>query len=100
MIVMMAHPKSLLQVEIPGGCHAKTVVGVFEFRGNAGARGCSGDFDVMTPRASARGAATAGKRPLRIPLRGNDVIARVVPIGAPFVHIVANIEESIRIRRI
>src|ERR1700688_3001163 len=95
---MMAHPKSLLQQEIPTGSHAKAIVGVVEFRGNAGTRRRSRHLDVMAPRASSRGATAAGERPLRIPLGRNGIVGSVVQIGAPFVHVVAKIVEAIRVR--
>ena len=97
---MMAHRQSRLQEEIATGGDAKTVISIFEFRRNAGTRRRPRHLDVMPPRAASRGAAAAGGWPLRIPLGRNGIVVRVVPIGAPFVHVVAKIVEAIRIRRI
>ncbi len=78
--------------------HAKPVVSIFKFRRDAGTRRRPRHLDVMAPRASARCPPTAERRPLRIALGRNGIIARVVPIGAPFMHVVAKIVEAIRIR--
>jgi hypothetical protein len=85
---------------LEAACPAKTVIGIFEFRGNAGAGRSPRHFDVVTPRASARRAPCACGGSLRIPLWRNRVIPRVIPIRAPFMDIVAQIKEAVRIGRI
>src|SRR5215469_15664413 len=95
---MMAYGRSPLQGEIAAAGQAKAVIGVFELGRDAGARRRTRHLDVVAPGTSAGGAALAARRPLRVALGRNGVVAGVVPIGAPFVDIVAEIVEAVRIR--
>ena len=71
--------------------HAEAVVRAAEFGWDAAARGAAGNFDLVAPSASARSAARASRRSLRIVDRRHRVVSRVVPVGAPFVHVLAHI---------
>src|ERR1019366_7734426 len=75
--------------------HAKSIVRISELRWNAAPGGTARELDVMTPGAAAGTAALAVLRAGRILLRRNGVIQRVVPIGAPFVHVLAHVEQAI-----
>src|ERR1700722_16653850 len=79
---------------------AETVVGVLEFGRDAGACRTARDLNVVAPGTAARGFAAAARRPLRV-ARGRDfVIARIVPVGTPLVDVVADVEESVSVRRV
>src|SRR5437867_2456832 len=54
----------------------------------------------MPPGTAARGAPAAARRPWRIPFGRARVVALVVPVGAPFMNVVAQIVEPIGVRRI
>ena len=72
----------------------EAVVGVLEFWGNAGTGGAAGYFDVVAPGSTAGRLALALFRAPRIPVRRDPVIARVIPVAAPFVDVLANIVEA------
>src|SRR5688572_21430183 len=55
-------------------------------------------FHKMTPRATARNAASAGLRARGIHLRRSTIVFRIEPIAAPFVDVVANMEQAVRVR--
>src|SRR5467141_175481 len=55
---------------------------------------------MMPPRPAPRSPPRAALRPQRISFRRAPVVTVVVPIGAPFMHVVAEIVESKSIRRI
>src|SRR5215469_484187 len=84
--------------------HAEAVVGILEFRGDAGTRGTTRDLDVMAPRASAGRFALRLHRALvgalRVPLGRNGVVVRVIPVAAPFVDVVADVVEAECVRSI
>src|SRR5579864_1621604 len=71
--------------------HTETVIRVLEFRRNARPRRASGYLDVVTPGAASRSAPTAALRPLRISLKTALIVIGVVPIGAPFVHVITHV---------
>src|SRR5579862_5272839 len=75
--------------------HAKAIIRVLEFGRNARARRAARNFNHVPPGTSARGAAHAVLRPARIALWSLGVILRVIPIGAPFVNVVAHVEQAI-----
>src|ERR1017187_3447449 len=74
--------------------HAEPVVRIAEFRWDAAPRGAARNLDLVPPGASARSAPCARGRPLRI-LDGRDgIVSRVVPVGAPFVHVLAYVVKA------
>jgi len=77
---------------------SESVVSVLEFRGNTGSRGAARDLDVVAPRSSTGGLTRrfqpALVRALRIAFRRDRVIARVVPVTAPLVYVVADVVEA------
>src|SRR5260370_19914954 len=83
-----------------GARDSESVVRVLEFRRNAGTRRRARDLNMMTPGATPRSPAAAALWPQRISFRRAPVGAVVVPIGAPFLHVVAKVEQPINIRRI
>ena len=68
-----------------------------EFWRDAGARGVAAHLDVMPLRAAVGGMPAAFHGPLRISVRRESVVGRVIPIGAPFVYVIADVVEPIRI---
>ena len=80
-------------------CYTETVIRIAELRGNAAARGASRDLDVMPPGSPSRCAPRARGRALRI-LGGRDcIVLRIVAVRAPFVNVLADIEEPESIGR-
>src|SRR5690349_22242331 len=80
-------------------CDAKPVIGILECRRDARSRRAPGYLDVVPPRSATRCATAALVRSLWIALRAALVIMSVVPVCAPLVHVVAHIEEPVRVRR-
>lgn len=81
-----------------GTCNAEAVVCIFKFWRNAGSSSGACHLNLMAPGAAARCFAIAGLRAARISLRRIRVISGLVPVGAPLMHVVTEIVESIRIR--
>src|SRR5215472_4663265 len=75
--------------------HAEAVVRVLKFRWDARAGGAARDFCVVPPGSASRGPARAGDRTLRVALRRDGVVAGIEPVGAPFMHVCANIEKAV-----
>src|ERR1700745_3832745 len=61
---------------------------------NTGARGAARDLDVVAPRASAGGSACATFRTAWVAIWGDCVVVRVVPVGAPLMHVGADVEKA------
>ena len=74
--------------------HPKAVIGVAEHRRNAAARGTARDADVVAPRASPRRAPGAVRGAFRIRCRRGRIVAWVIPVRAPFVHVFAHVEKT------
>src|SRR5882724_9155550 len=55
---------------------------------------------MMAPRAAARSLARAALWPLRISLRRMRIVAVVIPVGAPFMDVVAHVVQSVSARLI
>jgi hypothetical protein len=60
----------------------------------------AGDFDVMPPGTTAGGPPLAAFWPARIAFLGDRIIISLIPITAPFVHILTNVIKPERVRRI
>src|SRR5215470_16493519 len=76
-----------------GSRDSETVVGVFELWRNTRSRRSACNFDVVAPGATSRGPAASLGGPLRISVGRTAIVAGVVPVAAPFMHIVAQIVE-------
>src|SRR6266481_3367448 len=81
-------------------CNAKPIVRILKLWRDAGAGRRARNLDVVPPRAATRCPAATHCRPLWISLRRASVVSGVVPIGTPFVHVVAKVVEPVRVRRI
>src|ERR1700736_6755429 len=73
----------------------ETLVGVFELWGDTASRRSASNLDVVSPGATSRGSATGVGRPLRISFGRVAVVAGVVPVDTPFVHVVAPIVKPV-----
>jgi len=83
-----------------GSRDSETVVGVFELRRNTRAGCRATGLDVMPPGATSRGATAAVGRSLRISCGRVTIVAGVIPIPTPFMHVVAQIVEAVAVWRI
>jgi len=83
-----------------GSRDSETVVSIFELRRDTRARGSAAGLDVMPPGATSRGATATIRRPLRIAGGRAAVVAGVIPVRTPLMHVVAQIVKAVRIRRI
>ena len=88
------------RLRLLGTRDSESIVGILELRGNAGARGDAAYFDVVAPGAASRGLANPMRGTLGISLRGMLIVGRVVPIGAPFVDVVAHVVKAVGAWRI
>src|SRR5258708_7623765 len=79
---------------------SETIVRVLKLRWDARTRRRARHLNMMPPRAAPRSPAAAALRPERILLRRAPVVAVVVPVGAPFMDVVAEIVKPVSIRRI
>src|ERR1035437_1985992 len=96
----LAVAKSELRSDAQGEalCHrAEAVVGVAEIGGDAAARGVTGELELMPPGAASGRAADAVRGALRIDGVRGGVVGRVVPIAAPFVNVLAHVEEPVSV---
>src|ERR1017187_7551817 len=73
----------------------EAIVGLAEIGGNAAAGGTTRVLDVVPPCSASRRAAGSALAPLRVYRGRPAVIRRVVPIGAPFVNVLAHVEEAV-----
>src|SRR5438128_11893456 len=80
--------------------YAEAVVRVVKVGRDAGASGAAGHLDVMAPGASAGRAALACFRARRIAVRRKSVVIGLVPITAPFMHVLADVMQAERIGRV
>ena len=80
--------------------HAESIIGVMKFRRNAGAGSAPAGLDVMPPGAAARCPPFAAVRPRWVAFGRFGVIARMIPIAAPLVHVLTDIVEAERVGRI
>src|ERR1019366_3335601 len=76
---------------------AEAVVGVAESGGDAAARGATGELDVVAPRAASGRAADAVRGALRVLGVCDGIVRRIVPIAAPFVNVLAHVEEAVSV---
>src|SRR5580704_8268590 len=83
-----------------GSRDSETVVGVFELWRNTRSRRSAGNLNVVPPGASSGGSAASVGRPLRISFGRVAVVAGVVPVETPFMHVVAEIVEPVGVGRI
>src|ERR1017187_935013 len=77
----------------------EAVVGVAKIGGNAAARGATRVLDVVPPSTASRCAADTVRGALRVHGRRRRVPGRIVPIGAPFVNVLAHVEEAVPVGR-
>src|SRR5882762_584312 len=77
---------------------AKSIVRILEFRRNAGPRRRARHLNMMAPRAAPRSLARAALWALGISLRRIAVVAVVIPVGAPFMDVVAHVVEPVCVR--
>src|ERR1019366_5878112 len=75
--------------------YAEPIVGVPEIGGNAAACGTTRVLDVVPPSAASGCAAGSALGALRVYRGRPAVIGRVVPIAAPFVNVLAHVEEAV-----
>src|SRR5215472_5104242 len=84
--------------------HSKPIVGILKFRWDARSSRAAGDFQVMSPRAPARGFAGRLHRTvlgsLWIPLWRDGVVIGVIPVAAPLVHVVTNVVQAEGVGRV
>ena len=83
-----------------GSRDSETIVGIFELWRNTRSRRGAGDLDLVPPGATSRGSAASVGRPLRISFGRVAVVAGVVPVETPFMHVVTQIVESVCVWRI
>src|SRR5712692_7014138 len=83
-----------------GSRDSEAIVRVLKLRRNAGTRRRARHLNMMPPRAASRSPAAAALWPQRISFRRAPVVAVVVPVGAPFMDVVAGVVEPVSIRRI
>jgi len=83
-----------------GSRDSETIVGVFELWRNTRARRSAGDLDLVPPGAASRGSTATVGGSSRISFGRAAVVARVVPVDAPFVHVVAQIVKPVSVWRI
>src|ERR1019366_4015215 len=76
---------------------AEAVVGVAEIGGDAAARGATGELDVVPPGAASGRASDAARGALRVHGGRDCVVGRIVPIAAPFVNVLAHVEEPVSV---
>src|SRR5580700_10844759 len=74
---------------------SKTIIRVLKFWRYARARGAARDFCVMAPRAAAGASARSFRRALRVAIRGNAIVVGAEPVRAPFVHVCADVAETV-----
>src|SRR6266851_4405383 len=70
---------------------AEPIIRVLKLRRNAGPRRHARHLNTMAPGAAPRSLARAALRPLRISIRRARVVAVVIPVGAPFMDVVAHV---------
>ena len=75
----------------PSRVRPEAIIRVAEFGRDAAPRGAARDLDLVPPGPPARSAPRARRRPLRIVDGRNRIVSRVVPVGAPFVHVLAHV---------
>src|SRR5271167_158616 len=74
---------------------AESVVGVFERWWNTRASRASTDLDVVSPRAASRGTAITVAGSTGISFGRVAVVVSVVPVSAPFMHVVAQVMNTV-----
>src|SRR5205814_343180 len=79
---------------------AESIIRVLELRRNAGPRRRARNLNMMAPRAAPRSLARAALWPLRISFRRMRVVPVVVPVGAPFMDVVAHVVQPVSVRLI
>src|SRR5262249_42452254 len=79
---------------------SESIVGILKCRWDAGSRRATGGLDVMAPRAAAGCSPVAGDRSCRVALRRIGVVVFAKPIRAPFVDVLAQIENAERVRQL
>src|ERR1039457_4351512 len=85
----------LSRLSTRGHDRPEAIVGVAEIGGNAAAGGTTRVLDVVPPCSASRRAAGSALAALRVYRGRPAVIRRVVPIGAPFVNVLAHLEEAV-----
>src|ERR1035441_6374799 len=78
--------------------YAEPIVGVPEIGGNAAACGTTRVLDVVPPCSASGCAAGSALGAWRVYPGRPAVIGRVVPIAAPFVNVLAHVEEAVAVR--
>src|SRR5258708_34611732 len=79
---------------------SETIVRVLKLRRDARTRRRARHLNMMPPGSAPRGPAAAALRPERISFRRASVVTVVVPVGAPFMDVFAEIVKPVSIRRI
>src|SRR5690349_12074471 len=100
-ILLMQHAVILLVQQTESTTReAEAVIRVFEFWRDAGAGRGARHLNMVAPRPAARSLAAAALRALRIAVRRNGIVSGVIPVGTPFVDVVAQVVEAISVRRV
>src|SRR6202158_1336469 len=85
---------------LPIASHAESIIGVMKFGRDAGARGTPACLHVMPPGATAGRATPAPLWTRRIALRRNRVVAHLIPVAAPLMHVFADVIQAKSVRRV
>src|ERR1039457_3861354 len=91
----MSHSSPVLAFLSALSHHSKSIIRISKLRRNATPRRAPCNLDVWSPGPAARRSPRARLRPPRILLRRNQVVPRVIPIQAPFVHVLAHIVQPV-----
>src|ERR1019366_4331463 len=78
--------------------YPEAIVGVPEIGRDAAARGTTAELDVVPPCSASGCAAGSALGTWRVYPGRPAVIGRVVPIAAPFVNVLAHVEEAVAVR--
>jgi len=78
--------------------NSESVICVARLGRKARARGAAAERDLMSPRAAARDTPRARRRARWIAIRRDAIVVGGVPVAAPFVDVLAHVEESVAVR--